>query len=41
MEQIVSERWYDIARREGVTEQDCNRIARAFVYDGFRIVALR
>jgi len=41
MEQIVSERWYDIARREGVTEQDCDRVARAFVYDGFRIAASR
>ena len=41
MEQIVSEGWYDIARREGVTEQDCNRIARAFVYEGFRLAASR
>ncbi|MDT8448682.1 MAG: type II toxin-antitoxin system HipA family toxin [Wenzhouxiangellaceae bacterium] len=41
MEQIVSEQWYDIARREGVTEQDCDRIARAFVYGGFRLAASR
>ena len=36
MEQIVKTRWYAIARAEGVTEQDCERIHTAFVYDGFR-----
>lgn len=37
MEQKVKECWYDVARREGVTEKDCERIRPAFVYDGFRL----
>lgn len=37
MERLVNNRWYDVARREGVTAQDCEKIAPAFVYDGFRI----
>jgi serine/threonine-protein kinase HipA len=37
MEIAVKKRWYDIARREGVSEQDCQRISAAFVYDGFRL----
>ena len=37
MEQTVRDRWYAIARAEGVTEQDCDRISRAFVYPGFRL----
>jgi len=37
MEQTVAQRWYDIARREGVTENDCERIRPAFVYEGFRL----
>lgn len=37
MEQIVRDRWYSIARAEGVTEQDCERISGAFVYPGFRL----
>jgi hypothetical protein len=28
-------------RREGVSEQDCERIARAFVYPGFRLAVTR
>ena len=36
MEQVVRHRWYHIARAEGVTERDCERISRAFVYPGFR-----
>ena len=36
MEQIVKTRWHPIARAEGVTEQDCERIRPAFVYEGFR-----
>jgi serine/threonine-protein kinase HipA len=36
MEQIVKTRWHAIARTEGVTEQDCERIRTAFEYDGFR-----
>lgn len=37
MEQTVRERWYEIARREGVSETDCERIRAAFVYEGFRL----
>jgi serine/threonine-protein kinase HipA len=37
MEQIVKESWYRIARREGVSEQDCETIRDAFAYEGFRL----
>ncbi len=37
MEQSVRDKWYDTARREGVTEKDCERIGSAFAYPGFRI----
>lgn len=37
MEQIVRNRWYEIARREGVTDKDCEKIARAFAYPGFQL----
>lgn len=37
IEQIVRNRWYDIARAEGVTDQDCDRISSAFAYPGFRL----
>ena len=30
MERTVLSRWYDIARAEGVTDQDCDRISGAF-----------
>lgn len=36
MEALVRARWYEIARREGVSERDCQRIAEAFAYPGFR-----
>lgn len=36
MEQCVSQRWYEIARSEGVSEKDCGLIAGAFCYPGFR-----
>lgn len=39
MEQTVRESWYEIARREGVSEADCHRLAGAFAYGGFRLVA--
>lgn len=39
MEQLVRERWYEIARREGVTETDCETISSAFAYEGFRLEA--
>ena len=37
MERTVGNRWYDIARREGVSEKDCATIRPAFGYDGFRL----
>jgi len=37
IEEIVKSKWYDIARREGVTEKDCEKIASAFAYPGFRL----
>lgn len=36
MEALVRARWYEVARREGVSERDCERIAGAFAYPGFR-----
>ena len=37
MERSVRNRWRDIARAEGVTEQDCDQISSAFAYPGFRL----
>jgi len=37
IEEIAKSKWYDIARREGVTEKDCEKIASAFAYPGFRL----
>lgn len=37
IEKIVKERWYEVCRREGVSEKDCETIRRAFAYEGFRI----
>lgn len=37
MEQHVKGTWYQTARRVGVTERDCEKIAAAFVYPGFRL----
>ncbi len=37
METQVSARWYEVARRVGVTEKDCATIASAFAYPGFRL----
>lgn len=37
LEQTVRDRWYEIARREGVSEKDCETIRRAFAYEGFRL----
>lgn len=36
MEATVRARWYQVARREGVSERDCDAISRSFVYEGFR-----
>jgi serine/threonine-protein kinase HipA len=37
MERTVKDRWYEIARAEGMSEQDCARVRGAFAYPGFRI----
>ncbi len=37
MEDQVEASWYDTARREGVSEQDCETIGSAFAYPGFRL----
>jgi serine/threonine-protein kinase HipA len=37
MEQQVRGSWYEVARRAGVSERDCARIAPAFAYPGFRL----
>jgi serine/threonine-protein kinase HipA len=39
MEKTVKAHWYDIARREGVSEKDCEKINGAFAYPGFRMKA--
>jgi serine/threonine-protein kinase HipA len=36
MQAMVKNRWYEVARRATVSEQDCQRISGAFVYPGFR-----
>lgn len=41
MEQTVRDRWYGIARREGISEKDCETIRGAFVYGGFRLELAR
>lgn len=35
--QTVRHRGYEIARREGVSEKDCETIRPAFAYEGFRL----
>jgi len=37
MEQAVRSRWYEVARRDGVSDKDCEKISRAFVYSGFNL----
>jgi serine/threonine-protein kinase HipA len=37
IEETIKNRWYDIARKARVTEKDCERIAKAFAYPGFRL----
>ncbi len=37
MEAIVRARWYELSRREGVSERDCEAISRSFAYQGFRV----
>ncbi|WP_265519708.1 type II toxin-antitoxin system HipA family toxin [Nitratireductor luteus] len=37
MEKQVKANWYETARREGISEQDCEAISTAFAYPGFRV----
>jgi len=37
METIIKTGWYETARREGLSEQDCEKISGAFAYPGFRL----
>ena len=37
IEEIVKNKWHDIARKQGVTQKDCEKIASAFAYPGFRL----
>ncbi len=37
MEERIAAIWYETARREGVSEQDCETIKTAFAYPGFRL----
>lgn len=39
MEQRIAGSWYETARREGVSERDCEMIKTAFVYPGFRLAS--
>lgn len=39
MEAIVRDNWYAVARREEVTDKDCDKITTAFAYPGFRLGA--
>lgn len=39
MEKIVKAQWYKVARREHVSEKDCEKIRGAFAYPGFRVKA--
>lgn len=37
VEQTITSSWYETARCEGVSEKDCQTIAPAFAYPGFRL----
>ena len=39
MEATIRNNWYAVARREEVTEKDCEKISTAFNYPGFRLAA--
>jgi len=41
MEAQVKATWYETARREGVSERDCEAIRTAFAYPGFRLLSDR
>lgn len=37
MEKTIKNKWHEVARREGVSEKDCEKISGAFAYPGFRL----
>jgi serine/threonine-protein kinase HipA len=37
MKNTIKSEWHEIARKEGVSERDCETISTAFVYGGFRL----
>ncbi|HVE44268.1 MAG TPA: HipA domain-containing protein [Gammaproteobacteria bacterium] len=37
MESVVEKHWYAVARAEGVSDADCEKISSAFVYPGFTL----
>ena len=37
MEKTVRDGWYEVSKKEGVSEKDCEKISRAFAYPGFRL----
>jgi serine/threonine-protein kinase HipA len=37
MEKTVKSRWYELARRNGVSAKDCQTLSGAFAYEGFRL----
>ena len=37
IEQTIKDLWYETARREGLSEKDCETIRPAFAYAGFRL----
>lgn len=39
MKQTVDTRWHAVLRKHGVSEKDCELLARAFVYPGFELPA--
>jgi len=36
MERVVRDKWHEVSRRVGVSDKDCEKIASAFAYPGFR-----
>jgi serine/threonine-protein kinase HipA len=37
MEHRIKQTWYDVSRKEGVSERDCALLSGAFAYPGFRL----
>ena len=39
MKETVQRRWRPVMRAQGVTEKDCEQLARSFTYEGFEFPA--